>query len=173
MTDNNYKVTFYHPDPTTIEAHKGRDLLSAAVEAGVHIYSSCGGDGVCGRCKVIVKSGELKAEPSGRITLDERKKGYVLACQTTIHSDVEVEVPVESRVDLDTISDEDAKLLRLKGMYSQTVDVQRAGIVVKEGLFSHSPLATKLYLELPPPTITDTVSDLERLYRAIQSVTYC
>ena len=169
MTDKDtYTVTFYHPDATTIEVHKGRDLLSAAVEAGVHIHSSCGGDGVCGRCKVIVKSGELKTEPSGRITLDERRKGYVLACQTTIHSDVEVEVPPESRLDLDKISDEDAKLLRLKGMYTPAEDVERSPVAVEEGLFTHSPFATKLYLELPPPTLTDTISDLERLYREIK-----
>ncbi|MBN2119783.1 MAG: DUF4445 domain-containing protein [Candidatus Omnitrophica bacterium] len=161
-------VTFLHPNPTTLEVNKGRDLLSVAVEAGVYINSSCGGDGVCGRCKVIVKRGQFKTEPSGRITLDERRKGYVLACQTTVHSDVEVEVPPESGVELDKISDEDAKLLRLKGMYSQAVDLGKAALTVEEGIFKPSPLATKLYLELKPPTLSDTISDLERLYRAIR-----
>ncbi len=163
-----YTVTFLHPQPTKIEVHKGRDLLSAAVAAGVYINSSCAGDGVCGRCKVIIKKGEIKTEPSGRISMQEREKGYVLACQTTVHSDVEVEVPAESRLDLDKISEEDAKLLRLKGMYSQAVDVDKGEEIIEEDLFRHSPLATKLYLELPPPSLTDTASDLERLYREIR-----
>lgn len=163
-----YKVTFFHPQVTKIEAHKGRDLLSCAVEAGVHINSSCGGDGVCGRCKVIVKKGQVKTEPSGRISLKERRKGYVLACQTTVHSDVEVKVPPESRLDLDKISEQDAKLLRLKGMYSQAVDVEKGKRIIEEDLFKHSPLATKLYLELPPPNLGDTTSDLERLYRGVR-----
>lgn len=163
-----YTVTFFNPHPTKVEVNKGRDLLSAAVEASVYINSSCGGDGVCGRCKVIIKSGNIKTEPSGRISLQERGKGYVLACQTTVHSDVEVEVPQESRLDLDKISEDDAKLLRLKGIYSQAVDVDEAVRIIKEDVFTHSPLATKLYLELPPPSLTDTVSDLERLYREIR-----
>jgi len=163
-----YTVTFFQPHPVKIEVHKGRDLLSAAVAAGVYINSSCGGDGVCGRCKVIIKKGQIKTEPSGRISMQEREKGYVLACQTTVHSDVEVEVPAESRLDLDKISEQDAKLLRLKGMYSQAVDVDKGKGVIEEDLFTHSPLATKLYLKLPAPSLTDTVSDLERLYREIR-----
>lgn len=170
MGKDTYTVTFFHPHPTQIEVKKGRDLLSAAVEAGVYINSSCGGDGVCGRCKVIIKKGEVKTEPSGRISLEEREKGYVLSCQTTVHSDVEVEVPPESRLELDKISEEDAKLLRLKGIYSQAVDVDKGKDLIKKDLFIHSPLATKLYLELPPPTLTDTVSDLERLYREIRKI---
>ena len=168
MKKQTYTITFYQPDPTKIEVNRGRDLLSAAVEAGVFINSSCGGDGVCGRCKVIVKKGQVKTEPSGRISMKERQKGYVLACQTTVHSDVEVQVPPESRLELDKISEQDAKLLRLKGMYSQAVEVEKGKGVIEEDLFTHSPLATKLYLELPSPTLTDTVSDLERLYREIR-----
>lgn len=163
-----YTVTFLHPHPTKVEVNKGRDLLSAAVEAGVYLHSSCGGDGVCGRCKVIIKKGQIKTEPSGRISLQERQKGYVLACQTTVHSDVEVKVPKESRLELDKVSEEDLKLLRLKGMYSQAVDVDKGKKIIQEDLFTHSPLATKLYLELPKPDLTDTVSDLERLYREIR-----
>ncbi len=163
-----YTVTFFHPNPTKIEVKKGCDLLSAAIAAGVYINSSCGGDGVCGRCKVIIKKGEIKTEPSGRISMEERGKGYVLSCQTTVHSDVEVEVPAQSRLELDKISEEDAKLLRLKGMYSQAVDVDKGKGVIEEDLFAHGPLATKLYLELSPPTLADTVSDLERLYGAIK-----
>lgn len=74
MEKQTYTVTFYHPQTTIIEVNKGRDLLSAAVESGIHIYSSCGGDGVCGRCKVIIKRGDLKTEPSGRISSLSDKK---------------------------------------------------------------------------------------------------
>ena len=168
MEKDTYTVTFFCPQATKIEVNKGQDLLSAAVAAEVYINSSCGGDGVCGRCKVIIKKGEFKTEPSGRISMKERQKGYVLACQTTVHSDLEVKVPAESRLELDKISEQDAKLLRLKGMYSQAVDVDEGKGVLEEDLFSHSPLSTKLYLELPVPSLTDTVSDLERLYREIR-----
>ena len=47
------------------------------------------------------------------------------------------------------------------------VDIESAK-GIKEELLSHSPLATKLHLTLPPPTLQDSVSDLERVYREIR-----
>jgi len=161
------KVRFIDFDKE-VEVAKGQTILAAAVKAGVYINSSCSGEGVCGRCKVIVKSGRVRTEPSGRISHQERDKGYCLACRTTIREDVEIEVPPESTLDLEKISEEDAQFLRLKGMYSQAEEVERSKIVLKEDLFVHSAIATKLYLEMPPPTLEDNISDLERLYRAIR-----
>ncbi len=162
-------VTFL-PSKKKVKAAKGQTLLGVAVSAGVYINSSCGGDGVCGRCKVIIKKGEFKTEPSGRITQEERKKGYVLACLTSIQGDLTIEVPPESRLELEKIPEEDLKYLRLKGIYSQAEEVDKSDIEVKEGIFIHSPLATKLYLQLSLPTLQDNISDLERLYRAILKI---
>lgn len=162
-----FTITF-KPDNKTIEVKKGQELLTAALACGIHINSSCGGDGVCGRCKVIVKGGKVHTEPSGRISHEEKEQGFCLACQTTVHSDLEVEVPAESKLDLTKISEEDARLLRLKGIYSQAEEVDKGKSLLEEDVFRHSPLATKLYLEVGPPTLDDNVSDLERLYRVIR-----
>jgi len=40
----------------------GENLLRAAMEAGVHINASCGGEGVCGKCLVIIEKGMLTEE---------------------------------------------------------------------------------------------------------------
>jgi uncharacterized 2Fe-2S/4Fe-4S cluster protein (DUF4445 family) len=77
-----YTVVFL-PDKKEITASKGANLLSCAIRAGMHLHSSCGGDGVCGRCKVVVKKGDFKTEPTGRLTTEEKKKGYVLAWRRT------------------------------------------------------------------------------------------
>ena len=163
-----FKVQFY-PDNKTIEVEKGKTILSAAISAGVYINSSCGGDGVCGRCKVILKSGQVITQPTGRISLEERKRGVYLACLATIQSDLEVEIPAESRLDLEKLSPQDLDL-RLKGLYSESEDVESTASVLGEEIFVHSPLATKLYLELPPPDLEDKISDLERLYRQIRRI---
>jgi len=163
-----FKVTFY-PDNKTIEVEKGKNILSGAISAGVYINSSCGGDGVCGRCKVILKKGQVLTQPTGRISVEERKKGIYLACLTTIQSDLEVEVPPESRLDLEKLSPQDIDL-RLKGLYSESEEVEPPESVLGEEIFVHSPLATKLYLELPPPDLEDKISDLERLYRQIRRI---
>ncbi|MDP2044360.1 MAG: 2Fe-2S iron-sulfur cluster-binding protein [Candidatus Omnitrophota bacterium] len=67
-----FKVNFI-PDNKIIQVEKDITILSAAISAGVYINSACGGDGVCGRCKVIVKQGRVNSQPSGVITLEERK----------------------------------------------------------------------------------------------------
>ncbi|MGE5197943.1 MAG: 2Fe-2S iron-sulfur cluster-binding protein, partial [Deltaproteobacteria bacterium] len=163
-----FKVTFY-PENTTVEVERGKTILSAAISAGIYINSSCGGDGVCGRCKVLVKKGQVIAQPSGRVSLEERKKGIYLACLANIESDLEVEIPAESRVDLEKLSPEEIDL-RLKGLYSGSEVVESAEQVLGGEIFAHSPLATKLYLELPHPDLQDRISDLERLYRQIRRI---
>ena len=163
-----FKVTFY-PDNKIIEVEKGKTILSAAISAGAYINSSCGGDGVCGRCKVIVKKGQVIAQPTGRISLEERKQGVYLACLANIESDLEVEIPSESRLDFEKLSAQELEL-RLKGLYSESEEVASAKSILGDEIFAHSPLATKLYLELPPPDLKDKISDLERLYRQIRRI---
>ena len=161
------KVTF-KPDGKVVEVKKGADLLATAVSCGVFINSSCGGEGVCGRCEVIMRRGSYRTEPSGRISPEERKKGYVLACLTTIEGDVTVYVPRESRLDLRKSKEEDAKLHRLKGLYSEATDVDKGKAIINEDVFTHSPISTKVYLPLKPPSINDAVSDYERIIREIK-----
>lgn len=163
-----FKITFY-PDDKTIEVEKGKTILSACLSAGVYINSSCGGDGVCGRCKVIVKKGQVITQPTGRITVEERKRNYYLACLTIAQSDLEVEIPPESRLELEKLTKEELDL-RLRGLYSGAEEVEPSRSILADEIFIHSPLATKLYLELPQPSLDDKISDLERLYREIRKI---
>jgi len=72
-----FKVTFY-PDNRTVEVEKDRTVLSAALSAGVFINSSCGGDGVCGRCKVILRKGTCVMLPTAAISPQDKNAGYGL-----------------------------------------------------------------------------------------------
>ncbi|MFA4854768.1 MAG: ASKHA domain-containing protein [Candidatus Omnitrophota bacterium] len=163
-----FKVTFY-PDNKTVIVDKDKTILSAAISAGVYINSACGGDGVCGRCKVILKRGVVNSQSSGAITLEEKKNNIHLACSTTIHSDLEVEIPESSRLNFDKLTPEELEE-RLSGLYSKAEDIQPVKTKLEAGVFKHSPFATKLYLELPKPTLNDSISDLERLYRALRQL---
>ena len=152
-----FKVTFC-PDNKTVEVDRGKTILSASISAGVYITSSCGGDGVCGRCKVMIKKGQVITQPTGRISLDERKRGIYLACLTFVQSDLEVEVPPESRLDFEKLTPQELDL-RLKGFYSESEEVEPAKSILGDEIFVHSPLATKVYLELPPPNLEDKIRD--------------
>ncbi|MBI4335324.1 MAG: DUF4445 domain-containing protein [Candidatus Omnitrophica bacterium] len=162
-----FKIKFL-PDNKDVRARRGETILACAVNAGLYINSSCGGDGVCGRCKVIIKKGNFKTQPTGRISAEEKRQGYVLACLTVVQDHLEVFIPPESRLDLAKVSDEESRFLRLKGIYSETEEVESGKPIIDEKVFAHSPLATKIFLKLPPPTLDDKISDLERLYREIR-----
>ena len=163
-----FKVIFL-PDNLSVSVEKDKTILSAAISAGVYINSSCGGDGICGRCKVIVKKGQVSGQPTGIITAEEKRNNVHLACLTNVHSDLEVEIPDSSRLNFDKLTPEEMEE-RLSGLYSKAEDVQSVKEMSENKVFKHSPFATKLYLELPKPTLGDNISDLERLYRALRSL---
>ena len=60
-------------------------------------------------------------------------------------------------------------MYRLKGLYSESAEVDKGKPIIDEGIFTHSPVSTKVYAELPRPTLNDSVSDYERLIREIKS----
>ncbi len=51
----NKRRVHFEPDNADIMVEKGSNLLQAAIDAGVHINASCGGAGVCGTCKVLLR----------------------------------------------------------------------------------------------------------------------
>ena len=154
----NYSVTF-QPDDKTVQAAAGKSVLEAAIVAGIPINSICAGEGVCGKCRVIVKSGKVEAEPNVFLTRREIQRGMALACHTFIQGDVVVEVPLESRVGgAPQLASEDA--IR----YGRISDWVGEGAV-----FPHDPLGSKEYLELPKPEQGDNCPDQERLYRELKS----
>ncbi|MDP8230160.1 MAG: ASKHA domain-containing protein [Candidatus Gorgyraea atricola] len=161
------KITFL-PEKKAISVDKGTDLLTASIKAGIHIYNSCGGEGVCGRCKVIVKKGKYDTEYSGRISEKERKKGYVLACRTIPQSDLEVLIPEESRLGDIEVLTEETKTKRLAGLYTPAEKIEEEHHKTRAKVFKHGPLSTKLSLKLPPPSIDDNCGDVERLFREIR-----
>ncbi len=132
--------------------------MEAATQAGVYINSVCGGDGICGKCRLILKEGAVKVEPTTLLTRDEIKKGYVLACQTKAKENIVVEVPLESREEKGKILvDKDAR--RFRGLYAP---------LKGKVYFKYDPLVQKMYLELSPPNLQDNLADHPRLYRQIR-----
>ena len=152
-----FKVTFM-PDNKTVAAAKGKSLLEAAAAAGVTIVNVCGGDGVCGKCLVMVKSGKVTAKPTMFLSRREIQRGMALACQTYVDGDLVVEVPLASRIGgVPQLATEDA------------IRFGRVSDRIGEGkTFPRNPLARKEYLQLPPPTLADNICDQDRLYRALR-----
>ena len=55
------KAIFF-PEQKEIQIEKGITIMKAAEKAGVYINSLCGGNGVCGKCKVQITGGDIRAD---------------------------------------------------------------------------------------------------------------
>ena len=88
------------PAKKSITIASGSTVLDAAQQAGLFVSNLCGGEGVCGECRVRLRSGRVKPrrDMSGFFSPQEIDKGFVLACQAEIEEDLEVEIPPESRM---------------------------------------------------------------------------
>ena len=83
MENSNYKVHFF-PVDVTVEIEKGKTILDAAYKGEIFVNALCGGDGTCGKCKVIHGSGMIESMPTTHVSVSEAQKGYVLACSTKV-----------------------------------------------------------------------------------------
>jgi uncharacterized 2Fe-2S/4Fe-4S cluster protein (DUF4445 family) len=143
------------PHNKKIAVDDGEVLLRAALEAGVHINASCGGEGVCGKCRVIIESGQVEGGISEKLSAGDVAANYRMACQTMVKSDLTARVPVESEVD--------ATVLNLQSAPRRTARIKQMNFddLKEKGLFM--PPVEKRYLELPVPDAQDHIADVSRL----------
>ena len=147
----------FSPDNIDVAVAEGSSLLKAALSAGVHINAACGGNGVCGTCKVLIKKGEVDSTRSVKLSSQEYQQGYRLACQSRVVSDLSVDIPLESRLETAVLSRE---------IKMATAEAEAAELVATG--WSFNPPLSKCSVELPSPTIKDNVSDLSRLLRGLK-----
>lgn len=86
-----HTVTFY-PGRRSIEVETGITIWEAANRLGMKITGPCGGQGKCGRCKVIC-SGLTGDEGREGLSKEEWGAGIRFACRTRIWGDLDVIVP--------------------------------------------------------------------------------
>ena len=152
---NTFKIHFL-PNDTFVDVNDGSTVLDAAHKANIYINSICGGDGICGKCKVILSSGTVDALPTKQLSNEEVEKDYTLACEASVTSDLQILVPQETRLEGKKI------LLDQNEQHSMTWKA-----ILDQAKFKHDALVKKICLKMEPPTMDDNVADYERLYQAI------
>lgn len=75
----------------TIESPKGQVLADVLEGAGLPLIVACR-SGICGSCKCKVNRGQVSSTRYETLTPEEIEQGYVLACSSTIESDLEVQI---------------------------------------------------------------------------------
>jgi uncharacterized 2Fe-2S/4Fe-4S cluster protein (DUF4445 family) len=143
----------FQPYGKRAEASTGSTILDVARDTGINLSSVCGGEGRCGKCRIIVRSGnELLSSPSKfekrMFSEEDLSNGFRLACQTTAQHGgaVTVEVPAESRI-----------------------DQHRLLLMGSEKKVKLAPAVRKVVVALEKPSLLDTRSDVDRLLDALES----
>ena len=142
----------FQPGDVKISVPKGTNLLEASKKADLYVNASCNGKGSCGKCKVIIESGAVKRNKTSLLSDKEKGKGYALACQTHVTGNLVIKIPEETL----------EKKLQTAGMGEEATK-KLSGLVV-----DIDPMVKKYTIQLEPPTMEDTISDLERLKRNLK-----
>ncbi len=141
-----FKVVF-KPDNKTVKVGRGTTVLDAATSSDIYIDSICGGRGKCGKCKVII-DGNVHADATDLLSAEETARGYYLACLARVAGNLTVTIPKESRVESHQI-------------------LMKSEIVPLPAI---EPPLMKISLSLSPPSLTDYMSDLDRVTRALRNL---
>lgn len=146
MSSPTFQIDF-EPIGKRVEIDEETSLLEAARQGGIELTSSCGGEGNCGQCRIVIVSGEVSSalpEEAFILTPEELEQGERLACCTLARSDVKVSIPHYSLVT--------NQRLQIAGV-SQEVTVD--------------PLVRSWEISPEPPTLEDLRADAERVRDAV------
>lgn len=129
------------PDNYNIKFEVGSKLIDVINENNISMESACGGNGKCGKCKVIVLEGKIS-----NITENEKKilskkeinEKIALACERNILGDTTIEIIGKNK------------------------DIIEKGEIIKSNKKIES-IVKKVYLELPLPSLKDQRSDVKRI----------
>jgi uncharacterized 2Fe-2S/4Fe-4S cluster protein (DUF4445 family) len=143
------------PYNVTVTVEDNETLIRAAMDAGVHINASCGGGGVCGKCRVLLEKGSVEGGISEHLSEEDQAEGYRLACLSTVASDLVVRVPVESQIDTSRLNVQANSRHTAKQMYANVDELRENGLFI--------PPVEKIYLEMDPASVADNQADVERI----------
>ncbi len=129
---------------------KGLTLLDCARQLGVALAAVCGGNGTCGRCKIVLLSGTLSPLTSAersQLSGYELNSGFRLACQALPGSDCVIHVPPES-----------------------LTTAQRTQVEGLQVVHGDDPPVVSYEVTATPPSLSDVDGDVDRIVHALAEV---
>jgi uncharacterized 2Fe-2S/4Fe-4S cluster protein (DUF4445 family) len=139
------EITFL-PQRKSVKLPEGALLLQATQQAFIDTEALCNGKGTCGKCRIQHIAGDVSAihqDERAHLNEEEIASGVRLACRTTATGD---------------------------GSFRVLNDARREHRILSDGFmprFDFDPSIRKTCIDLPPPSLDDTIDDLGRLERAI------
>ena len=143
------------PIGVTVKIKRGETLHDGLERAGIAIETPCGGQGVCGACKVWVDSPELvPSTPHEDISAADDKKGLRLACQAIPGNDLTIRL--EDNFVYDKAERNQGRILLQNHLIKQNGAAPAVKIFKKQGkvLLVHDRGTDEVYLDTWQPHYT-------------------
>lgn len=156
------KVTFTSHNKE-IYCNKGDKLLDVARDAEIFIDAPCNGNVSCGKCKVRLIKGKVDTEKTHHIRDEEWNQGYILACNTKVIEDIDIEVPSKLSSPMYGMKIEGSDKKKDKEVFD------RAKKIIEENNFEFKTNIVKTYIEIEEPTLDDNISDIDRIERHVRN----
>ncbi|MCL2140365.1 MAG: ASKHA domain-containing protein [Dehalococcoidia bacterium] len=155
MTGNaqKYKVLFL-PAHVEIWVEAGSNLLECARSSGLYLNAVCGGEGTCGFCRVIVKTGTVDSPCSNMLSEADYQSGVRQACRSRVMSDLVVEIPPSAKLE--------TAILHRESIQSSNTSLICQG-------WEYSPPVKKHHIKLSPAGRTNNSSVFQALKEQILS----
>lgn len=83
-----------------VKCRKEDNLLAVLLQEKIYVNNACNGKGTCGKCKVIVKRGELSPmtiEEQEKLSEEDKARGVRLACMVQVYGDCTVQTDADSK----------------------------------------------------------------------------
>ena len=146
-----------------VYCNTGDNLLEIARKEGIFIDAPCNGSVSCGKCKVKLLNGKVDTEKTLHLKDEEWEQGYILACNTKVIEDVEIDVPSNLSSSMHGMKIEGSDKKKDKEIFD------RAKKIIEENNFEFKTNIVKTYIELDEPTIDDNISDIDRIERHVRN----
>lgn len=156
------KVTFTSHNKE-IYCNKGDKLLDVARDAEIFIDAPCNGNVSCGKCKVKLIKGKVDTEKTHHIRDEEWNQGYILACNTKVIENIDIEVPSKLSSPMYGMKIEGSDKKKDKEVFD------RAKKIIEENNFEFKTNIVKTYIEIEEPTLDDNISDIDRIERHVRN----
>ncbi|MCX7965954.1 MAG: ASKHA domain-containing protein [Syntrophorhabdaceae bacterium] len=143
-----FEIVFL-PFGKKVKVNKEEYVLKVARRSNIPIESICGGKGKCGKCRIKILSrqgfSDVTEQEKKLFTEKELSDGIRLACLTRIEGNLKVEILKENTVG----------------------DFVRDKTEIKRQMDLH-PAICQYYIEIPPPSLSDNESDIEKIKRILK-----
>ena len=151
----------FEPISRRVIYSKDNTIFEILKELGISINSICGGAGTCGKCKISIQNGIEYLTPFTKsemqyLTIEERKRGIRLACQTYID---------QTKLKLlETLNEPQFRIFLPYELLLEGFKILTTG---KSSEIQLRPLIKKYYIEVKVPSLEEPLPDFERIKAAL------